>query len=56
MNETASRRGPGTVLNRVLRYMLHYYKLPFILVVCCILLSYAATVLAATFPQTLVDD
>ena len=56
MNETASRRGPGAVLNRVLRYMFRYYKLPFALVVCCILLSAAATVVAATFPQTLVDD
>ena len=56
MNETASRRGPGAVLNRVLRYMLHSYKLPFVLVVCCILLSATATVVAATFPQTLVDD
>ena len=56
MNETVSRRGPGAVLNRVLRYMLRYYKLPFALVVCCILLSAAATVVAATFPQTLVDD
>ena len=56
MNETVSRRGPGAVLNRVLRYMFRYYKLPFALVVCCILLSAAATVVAATFPQTLVDD
>ncbi|MCI6054187.1 ABC transporter ATP-binding protein [Dysosmobacter sp.] len=36
--------------------MFRYYKLPFALVVCCILLSAAATVVAATFPQTLVDD
>ena len=36
--------------------MLHSYKLPFVLVVCCILLSATATVVAATFPQTLVDD
>ena len=56
MNETASRRGPISVLNRVLGYMLRCYKLPFALVVCCILLSAAATVVAATFPQTLVDD
>ncbi len=56
MNEPASLRSPGAVLNRVLRYMLHHYKLPFILVVCCILLSATATVVAATFPQTLVDD
>ena len=56
MNETAKKRGPTTVLNRVLRYMLHYYKLPFILVICCILVSAVATVMAATFPQTLIDD
>ena len=46
---------PGAVLNRVLRYMLHYYTVPFLLVLLCILVSAVATVVAATFPQTLVD-
>ena len=36
--------------------MLHYYKIPFILVVACILVSAVTTVIGATFPQTLVDD
>ena len=44
------------VLNRVLRYMLHYYALPFALVIACILVTAVATVTGATFPQTLVDD
>ena len=44
------------VLGRVIRYMLHYYKIPFILVVACIVISAVATVIAATFPQRLVDD
>jgi ATP-binding cassette subfamily B multidrug efflux pump len=44
------------VLGRVIRYMLHYYKLPFILVVACILISAVTTVIGATFPQTLVDE
>ena len=47
---------PGAVLSRVLGYMLHYYKFPFLLVIVCILVSAVATVVAATFPQTLVDD
>ena len=44
------------VLGRVIRYMLHYYKIPFILVVACIVITAVATVIAATFPQRLVDD
>ena len=44
------------VLGRVIRYMLHYYKIPFILVVACTVISAVATVIAATFPQRLVDD
>ena len=36
--------------------MMHYYKLPFAMVVLCILISAIANVIGATFPQTLVDD
>ena len=36
--------------------MLHYYKYPFLLVILCILITAVATVIGATFPQTLVDD
>ena len=36
--------------------MLHYYKFPFLLVIACILITAIATVVGATFPQTLVDD
>ena len=36
--------------------MLHYYKIPFLCVVVCILITAVATVIGATFPQTLVDD
>ena len=47
----------ATKLNsRVIRYMLHYYKIPFLLVIVCILITAIATVVGATFPQTLVDD
>ena len=56
MNPKEKKASPTAVLNRVLGYMLHYYKFPFILVVLCILLSAVASVAAATFPQTLVDD
>ena len=56
MNPKTRKANPTVVLNRVLRYMLHYYKGPFFLVICCILVSAVASVAAATFPQTLVDD
>ena len=44
------------VIGRVIRYMLHYYKYPFVLVIVCILINAVTTVIGATFPQTLVDD
>ena len=56
MSETKSKASSLSVLRRVVRYMLHFYKLPFVLVILCILISAVATVVAATFPQTLVDD
>ncbi|HIQ74592.1 MAG TPA: ABC transporter ATP-binding protein [Candidatus Cottocaccamicrobium excrementipullorum] len=43
-------------ISRVVRYMLHYYKYPFLLVIACILITAVATVVGATFPQKLVDD
>ena len=54
MNQTQKK--DSEVLSRVLRYMLRFYGPLFALVVVCILLSAVATVVAATFPQTLVDD
>ena len=56
MNQTKQRLGGAGVLKRVLRYMLRNYAPAFALVVLCILISAVATVIAATFPQTLVDD
>ena len=56
MKPQEKKAKPTEVLNRVLGYMLHYYKFPFILVVLCILISATANVMGATFPQTLVDD
>lgn len=44
------------LISRVIRYMLHYYKIPFSIVIVCVLLTAIATVVGATFPQTLVDD
>ncbi len=44
------------LIKRVIRYMLGYYKYPFLAVVACILITAVATVVGATFPQTLVDD
>ena len=49
-------RAATKLLRRVIRYMLHYYKVPFIIVIACILITAIATVVGATFPQTLVDD
>ncbi len=56
MNQKASRGASLGVLKRVLGYMMHTYKWPFVAVVACILISSIATVAGATFPQTLVDD
>ena len=56
METKQPRRSAMPVLNRVLRYMLRFYWPLFLLVICCILASAVATVVAATFPQTLVDD
>ena len=44
------------LINQVIRYMLHYYKIPFLIVLACILITAIATVVGATFPQKLVDD
>ena len=49
-------RAATKLLRRVIRYMLHYYKVPFIIVIACILITAIATVVGSTFPQTLVDD
>ncbi len=55
--KSGSRTNAATrLISRVIRYMLHYYKYPFLLVIACILITAIATVVGATFPQTLVDD
>ena len=56
MNKNTSLPIPTAVLRRVVGYMLKYYKWPFLLVILCILIAAIATVIGATFPQTLVDD
>lgn len=56
MDQKKSRDQSTKVLNRVLGYMLHSYKWPFLLVIICIIISAVATVSSATFPQILVDD
>ncbi len=56
MDQQRSRGSGLSVLKRVIRYMLHNYKYLFILVIACILVSAIATVIGATFPQTLIDD
>ena len=59
MNEKKSESRGNTaikLISRVIRYMLHYYKYLFLLVIVCILISAVTTVVGATFPQTLVDD
>ena len=44
------------LISRVIRYMLHFYKFQFLLVILCIIITAIATVVGATFPQRLVDD
>lgn len=63
MNEKVNEKKPEGRMNtatklisRVIRYMLHYYKIPFLIVLACILVTAIATVVGATFPQKLVDD
>ena len=56
MENRQPRPSAMPVLNWVLRYMLRAYWPLFLLVILCILVSAVATVTAATFPQTLVDD
>ena len=56
MNPQGKKASPTAVLNRVLRYMLHYYKFHFLLVIVCILISATANVSGNSFPQSLVDD
>ena len=56
MNANERRHSGPAVLNRVLGYMLHYYKYLFVAVIGCILVSAVCTVVGATFPQTLIDD
>ena len=59
MNKKQSRPEVGIaakLIKRVIRSMLHYYKIPFLFVIACILITAIATVVGATFPQTLVDD
>ena len=53
MQERPSKKNSLAVLKRVFRYMMHYYKLPFAMVVLCILISAIANVIGATFHQTL---
>ena len=47
MNQKASRGASLGVLKRVLGYMMHTYKWPFVMVVACILISSIATVATA---------
>ena len=60
MNEKKKARPEAGIasklIKRVIRYMLHYYKVPFLFVVLCILITAIATVVGATFPQKLVDN
>ena len=60
MNEKKKARPEAGIasklIKRVVRYMLHYYKVPFLFVILCILITAIATVVGATFPQKLVDN
>ena len=52
MNEKKSGARVNTatkLISRVIRYMLHYYKYPFLLVIACILITAITTVVGATF-------
>ena len=56
MNNYKRKVNTSEVLKRVIGYMIRYYKIPFIMVIVCIIITAVATVVGASFPQKLVDD
>lgn len=56
MNNYNRNVNTSEVLKRVIGYMIRYYKIPFIMVIVCIIITAVATVVGASFPQKLVDD
>ncbi len=54
--QSADSSGALSTIGRVVGYMLRYYKIPFIIVIACIIMSAIATVTAASFPETLIDE
>ena len=56
MNNNKRNVNTSEVLKRVIGYMIRYYKVPFIMVIVCIIITAVATVVGASFPQKLVDD
>ena len=56
MNNYKRNVNTSEVLKRVIGYMIRYYKVPFIMVIVCIIITAVATVVGASFPQKLVDD
>ena len=56
MKQKMSSGASMAVLRRVMGYMLRLYKIPFLLVILCILTAAVASVVSANFPRILVDD
>ena len=56
MNNYKRKVNTSEVLKRVIGYMIRYYKIPFVMVIVCIIITAIATVVGASFPQKLVDD
>jgi ATP-binding cassette subfamily B multidrug efflux pump len=56
MKQRMSSGASMAVLRRVMNYMLRLYKIPFLLVILCILTAAVASVVSANFPRILVDD
>jgi len=46
---------PGKILKRILAYVMHLYRLPVLVVLCCIFISVFAQVQGTLFMQTLID-
>ena len=46
---------PGKILKRILAYVMHLYKIPVLIVLCCIFISVFAQVQGTLFMQTLID-
>ena len=49
-------KNPGKILKRIMGYVLHVYRVPYIIAVACIVISVVANIQGTLFMQTLIDS